>query len=43
MFDFNAGWESVAWFNAAMAGTSAAFFLVKKAFDVRDARASAEK
>jgi hypothetical protein len=43
MFDFNAGWESVAWFNAAMAGTSAAFFLVKKAFDARDARASAEK
>ena len=43
MFDFNAGWESVAWFNAAMAGTLAAFFLVKKAYDARDAGASAEK
>ena len=38
MFDFNAGWESVAWFNAAMAGVVVAFFLVKKAYDARDAK-----
>ena len=38
MFDFNAGWESVAWYNAAMAGVVAAFFLVKMAYDARDAK-----
>ena len=41
MFDFTTGWTSVAWFNAAMAGVTAAFFLVKRAFDARDAQAGA--
>ena len=41
MFDFATGWGSVAWFNAAMAGAAAAFFLVQKAYDARDARAGA--
>ena len=38
MFDFNSGWLSVPWFNAAFVGVSAAFFLTKKLFDVRDAK-----
>ena len=36
MFDFNSGWASVPWFNAAFVGVSGAFFLSKYLFDRRD-------
>ena len=37
MFDFNAGWSSVLWFNFSFVGVTAAFFLTEKMYARRDA------